>query len=102
MTIDLVSYPAMHKTPAKLHDQEDKSAGNNSLPRIRTAQPTIQNYFITTISHIYNTCNIICYTHILIYVLAITPYGLSPEYISRQYEVYGFITEDITSLLESL
>jgi hypothetical protein len=46
-----------------------QNAGNNSWPRLRTAHPTIQNYYlITTISHIYNTCNLLYVTHIYWYM----------------------------------
>ena len=65
------SYPATRKIPATLHDQANKNAGNNSPHRIRTTQPTIQNYYLTTTSITYV---FIIYLHTLIYALDITPH----------------------------
>ena len=57
-----------HRTiivPATLRDHKDKNIGNNSLPRQRTKNPTILNYYCkTTTLHILNTYNLLYVTYI--------------------------------------
>ena len=51
-----ISYPATRKIPATPHGQDDKTAGNNSPPRIRTAHHTTQNFYNHYITHLQHIC----------------------------------------------